>query len=462
TYPIAISPNDPNTLYAAAQVLFRSRDEGEHWQVISPDLTRHDPRTLGASGGPITKDQTSIEYYGTIFAVAESPVAKGEIWTGSDDGQIHLTRNGGTSWSNVTPKDMPEWMRISIIEPSHHAAGTAYVAANRYQMDDMHPYLYKTTDFGQHWTSIVAGIPDSEFTRTIREDPDRRGLLYAGTERRVWMSFDDGGHWQSLKRNLPLVPVHDLAVKDGDLIAATHGRGFWILDDISPLRQIDTSVVSHEAWLFAPRPVYDATFRGGASNGAQQGAGAPRAANPPSGALVYYWLDSPHKPVTLEFLDARGKVIRTFHSKVDSAKSRSDSAKDSTAAKGDSASEDEESSELPTRKEPTVANKAGLNRFAWNLRYPDPVSFHGMVLWAGLPVGARVLPGTYAVRLTVDGRSQTQHFVVRADPRSHDTAADLAAQFALLTRVTDTISAANNAVRTIRNVRTQLAQRDSV
>jgi len=462
TFPIAMSPHDPNTVYAAAQVLFRSRDNGSHWQVISPDLTRHDPRTLGPSGGPITKDQTSIEYYGTIFAVAESPVAAGEIWTGSDDGQIHLTRDGGAHWADVTPK-MPEWMRISIIEPSHRDAGTAYVAANRYQMDDMHPYLYRTTDYGKHWTLIVSGIPDTEFTRVIREDPARRGLLYAGTERGVWVSFDDGGHWQSLRRNLPLVPVHDLAVKDGDLVAATHGRGFWILDDISPLRQITADIASHDAWLFAPRPVYRATFGGGASNGAGHGAGPPRAANPPSGALVYYWLDSAHKPVTLDFLDARGKVIRTFHSKPDSAKDSTskESRKDSTTAKGDSSSNDEETSELPVRKEPRVPNKAGLNRFAWNLRYPDPVSFKGMVLWAGLPVGARVLPGTYSVRLTVDGHSETQRFVVRADPRSHATAADLDAQYTLLTRVNDTLSAANNAVRTIRNVRAQLAQRDS-
>ncbi|HEV2748930.1 MAG TPA: glycosyl hydrolase [Gemmatimonadales bacterium] len=446
TYPIVLSPHDPNTLYVAAQVLFRSRDDGISWQVISPDLTRHDRRTLGPSGGPITKDQTSVEYYGTIFAVAESPVAKGEIWTGSDDGKIYLTRNGGTTWSDVTPAGMADWMRISIIEPSHVDPGTAFVAANRYQMDDLHPYLYKITDYGKHSTPIVTGISPTEFTRVIREDPERRGLLYVGTERGVWVSFDDGAHWQSLLRNLPAVPVHDLAVKDGDLVAATHGRGFWILDDISSLRQLTPAVVAQGAHLFTPRHVYRASFSGGPTNGAQHDAGPPKAANPRAGAIVYYWLASPRQPITLDFLDARGTVIRSFTS-------RPDSARDSTAVPGDV--------EVPRRREPRVPNAAGLNTFAWDLRQPDPVAFHGMVLWAGNPVGARVVPGSYAVRLTVNGRSQTRRFTVLRDPRSRATPADVAAQFALLTRINDTLSAANSAVRTIRNVKAQLSAHEA-
>jgi photosystem II stability/assembly factor-like uncharacterized protein len=448
TYPIVLSPHDPNTLYAAAQVLFRSRDDGMSWKVISPDLTRHDPRTLGPSGGPITKDQTSVEYYGTIFAVAISPLAKDEIWTGSDDGEIHLTRDGGATWSNVSPSGMPEWMRVSIIEPSHFDPATAYVAANRYQMDDQHPYLYKTTDYGKHWTAITTGIPDGEFTRVIREDPERRGLLYAGTERGVWVSFDDGAHWQSLRRKLPIVPVHDLAVKNGDLVAATHGRGFWILDDISPLRQLEPALVRADAHLFAPRRVYRASFTGGPTNGARHDAGPPKAGNPPAGAMVYYWLPSAHVPVRLDFLDAHGTLIRSFISKTDSA---SDSA--STASDAED--------ELPRRRAPHASNKAGLNLFTWNLRRPDPVDFQGMVLWAGLPAGARVLPGTYAVRLTVNGHSQTKRFELLPDPRSRTTQADLAKQFALVEGITDTISAANNAVRTIRNVKAQLTVRET-
>ena len=296
---------------------------------------------------------------------------------------------------------------------------------------------------------IVAGIPDDEFARAIREDPERQGLLYAGTERGVWVSFDDGAHWQSLRRNLPLVPVHDLAVKDGDLVAATHGRGFWILDDIAPLRQLVPQLVRGDAHLFVPSRVYRASFGGSATNGARHDAGPPRAGNPPNGALVYYWLGKAHEPVKLEFLDARGAVIRTIMSKADSAS-------DTTS----SSNEDEES-ELPKRHEPHAPNKAGLNRFAWDLRYPHPVDFQGMVLWAGLPAGARVVPGTYGVRLTVNGHSETQHFTLLADPRSHATQRDLLSQFSLVTRIADTISAANNAVRTIRNVEAQLRMRSS-
>ena len=207
---------------------------------------------------------------------------------------------------------MPQWVRISTIEPSHFDPGSAYVAANRYQMDDLRPYLYKTTDYGKHWTSIANGIPATEFTRVIREDPERRGLLYVGTERSVWVSFDDGAHWQSLRRNLPLVPVHDLAIKNGDLVAATHGRGFWVLDDIAPLRQLSPDVVGRDAFLFTPRPVYRATFSGGPTNGAQHDAGPPKAGNPRSGAVVYYWLKSPNDTVALDFLDAAGRVIRSF------------------------------------------------------------------------------------------------------------------------------------------------------
>ena len=446
TYPLAMSPRDPNTLYAGAQVLFRSRNDGRSWQVISPDLTRHDPRTLGPSGGPITKDQTSVEYYGTIFAIAPSPVAANEIWTGSDDGMIYLTRNGGATWTNVTPPNLPDWMRISIIEPSHFDAGTAYVAANHYQMDDLRPYLYKTTDYGKHWTSIAAGIPSTEFTRVIREDPERRGLLYVGTERGIWVSFDDGGHWQSLRRNLPIVPVHDLAIKNGDLIAATHGRGFWVLDDISPLRQITPAVLARDAYLYAPRPVYRATFSGGPTNGAQHDAGPPKAGNPRSGAIVYYLLRSPNDSISLDFLDASGRVLRSFHSKAPNAADTSSGVADV---------------EVPVRREPVVPNKAGLNTFAWDLRMPDPASFKGMVLWAGNPVGPRVVPGRYGVRLTANGHAQTQWFVLRPDPRSTATQSDLAAQFALLTHIADTISAANNAVKTIRSVRAQLEARAS-
>src|SRR6202008_4225340 len=288
TFPIVISPDNPRRMYVGSSVIFQSDDEGQSFRRISPDLTRHDPRTLGASGGPITKDQPPVEYYATVFTIAESPRTPGVIWAGSDDGLVHVTRDGGKAWKNVTPPGLPEWARISMIEASHFASGTAYVAANRYQLDDMKPYLYKTTDYGATWTSITSGIPATEFTRVLREDPERAGLLYAGTERGVWVSFDDGAKWQLLRRNLPLVPIHDLAVKEGDLIAATHGRSFWILDDLSALRQLAPEIVRTPAHLFKPRKVYRASFGGGGGTGAA--GGEPMGGHPALGAARVHQL----------------------------------------------------------------------------------------------------------------------------------------------------------------------------
>ena len=478
TFPIVLSPHDPNTMYMGSSVVFKTTDEGQHWTAISPDLTRHDPRTLGASGGPITKDQTSVEYYGTVFAIAESPVQKGLIWTGSDDGLIYITRDAGKTWTNITPKDLPEWTRISIIEPSHFAPGTAYVAANRYQLDDMRPYIYKTTDYGRTWKLIVDGIPDTEFLRVVREDPVHRGLLFAGTERGIWMSFDDGDHWQTLRRNLPIVPVHDLAIKDGDLIAATHGRGFWIMDDISTLRQLSPAIVSSNAHLFAPRQVYRTNFYGGASSGAT--GSPPRAANPPSGAVVYYWLKSPRQVVTLDFLDASGKVIRHFTSVQDSTEAadsvtaaakkvalrdsltKAGVSKDSIRALEHASEESGQAARGGRRggpQAPRVANKQGLNNFDWNLRYADAATFKGLVFWGGGVTGPAAPPGAYSVRMTTGGVTQTQKFEVLKDPRAHVTQHDLDEQFAFLMKIRDTLSAANNAVRTVRNIRWQVEQR---
>lgn len=453
TFPILISPHNANTLYIGSQVLFRTHNGGQSWEVVSPDLTRHDPATLGPSGGPITKDQTSVEYYATIFAIAESPIAAGTIWTGSDNGLIYVTRDNGKSWKNVTPRDLPPFTRISIINASHFGAGTAYVAANRYQLDDDAPYLFKTTDYGATWTRIDGGIDRTQFTRVIREDPERRGLLYAGTERGVWVSFDDGAHWQPLQRNLPPVPVHDLEVTQGDLVAATHGRGFWILDDLSPLRQLTPAIAAAPAHLFRPRDPYRVNWGGGFAR-----VGHPVGKNPPSGAVVDYTLASPNDTVTLDFLDARGAVIQSFTSLLDSAgladSVRADSIKKANHGKEPAG----EARRRPAR--PRVPNAVGLNRFAWDLRYPDAVSFHNLIMWAGSTRGPVAVPGTYAVRLTVKGQSQTQRFVLREDPRVHATQRDLDEQFALLIKVRDRLSAANNAVRTIRNVVWQLDQRE--
>ncbi len=480
TFPIVISPHDPNTLYIGSSVIFKSTDEGSSWTAISPDLTRHDPATLGPSGGPLTKDQTSVEYYATVFTIAESPLEKGVIWGGSDDGMVHVTRDAGATWTDVTPKGLPEWARMSMIEASAHAKGTAYLAANRYQLNDYTPYLYKTTDYGQSWTRITNGIPASEFTRVIREDPVRAGLLYAGTERGVWVSFDDGAHWQRLQRNLPPVPVHDLAVKEGDLVAATHGRAFWILDDLSVLRQYAAGLTSQDLHLFKPRDAYRTTL-GGFFFGRGAG-GTPGGLTGWDGAVVNYWLKKPGQKVTMEFLDANGKVIRSFSSEQDSV-ARADSLKtvaergardslarsmsDSLAALGVMPAAVRPDTTDP-RIRPTgwrytppqrIANKAGMNRFSWNLRSEDAVGFTGMIFWAAGTAGPVIPPGAYSVRVTVGDKSETQAFNILKDPRGNATQADLDTQYAFLVQVRDKTSEANNAVRTIRNVKAQLAAR---
>jgi photosystem II stability/assembly factor-like uncharacterized protein len=479
TAPLLISPHDPHVLYMGGNVLFRTTDEGRHWTVVSPDLTRHDPATLGPSGGPITLDQTTAEYYGTIFALAESPLVRGLLWAGSDDGLIHLTRDGGRTWADVTPPDLGEFTRVATIEASHYAPGTAYVAANRYQLEDPAPYIWKTADYGRTWTKIVTGIPATEFVRVVREDPVRRGLLFAGTERGVWVSFDDGARWQSLRRNLPIVPVHDLAIAEGDLVAATHGRSFWILDDISPLRQLTPAIPAQAAHLFAPRDAYRVDWSGGFAFPPNEA--HPVGKNPPNGAIIYYWLRDDHPAVTLDVLDAGGRLIRRFTSAQDSLaaadsaavearkRARTDSLKragitDSTALDSivaalfaDTLKDDDKPWPHRPQAAPRAPNRAGLNLFAWDLRYPPARDFwgrNGVVL-----DGPMVLPGTYRVRLTVGGVSETRAFRVRCDPRVTAPAAELAAQVAFLRRVRDTVDAAVAALVTIRNVRAQLEAR---
>jgi photosystem II stability/assembly factor-like uncharacterized protein len=473
TFPIVISPHDPKTLYVGSSVVFRSRNDGQSFEPISPDLTRHDPKTLGPSGGPITKDQTSVEYYATVFTIAESPVTAGVIWAGSDDGLVHVTRDNGKTWKNVTPPNIPEWSRVSMIEASHFSAGTAYVASNHYQMDDLKPYIYRTSDYGATWQLIVNGIPANEFTRVVREDPARRGLLYAGTERGVWVSFNDGSTWQTLRRNLPIVPIHDLAVKEGDLVAATHGRSFWILDDLSAVRQLNPTVTTRASHLFKPRDVYRANFNGGGGTGAA--GGHPSGQNPASGAIVYYWLKNPNQTVTMDFLDQRGKLIRSFTS-TQSAQAARDSLRNAARAdslkragvtpdstqRGEARSEESPPDEGPRRTPPPprVPNKAGLNTFSWNLRYPEASTFQNMILWAGGTQGPAAVPGTYTVRMRVnDGTAESQSFKVVNDPRSKATQADLEEQFAFLVKVRDETSKANDAVKLVRNIRSQIADR---
>ena len=488
TFPIVISPHDPKVLYVGSSVVFRSTDEGTTFTPISGDLTRNDPRTLGPSGGPITRDQTSVEYYATVFTIAESPIEKGVIWTGSDDGLVHVSRDNGATWTNITPPGIPEWMRMSIIEASAHARGTAYLAGNRFQLNDFAPYLFRTTDYGKTWTRITTGITATEFTRVIREDPVRAGLLYAGTERGVWVSLNDGANWQRLQRNLPPVPVHDLAVTEGDLVAGTHGRAFWILDDLSVLRQYAAANTEKDLHLFKPRDTYrivQGGFGFGGGGGGGGGAGAAAAGFPPltgwDGAVVQYWLKRGNQKVTVEFLDARGQVLRTFSSDLDPM-ARADSARrateratreadarriaDSLAQLGVMPASVRADSTAPSFPAgwryvppPRAPNRLGMNRFTWNLRAEDAVGFDGMIMWAAGTAGPMIPPGTYSVRITAGDKTESQTFMVKRDPRTDATQADLDEQYEFLRRIQERANEANNAVRTVRNVKGQLDDR---
>lgn len=439
-FPILFSPHAPNLLYAAGNVLFQTTNEGQSWTAISGDLTRNDKSKMGPSGGPITKDNTSIEYYGTIFTVIESPLKKGLIWTGSDDGLVHVTRDGGKNWENVTPKEMPEWIQINSIEASPFDPGTAYVAATMYKSDDFRPYLYKTSDYGKSWKKIVSGIPETTFARVIREDPNRRGLLYAGTETGIYVSFDDGANWESLQLNMPIVPVTDLAVHKGqkDLVAATQGRAFYILDDLSVLHQMNDQVKKAEVHLFQPED----TYRMEGANFSRPGMTVGK--NPPSGVVVDYSLaKKPEGEVVLEFLDAGGKLVRRFSSK-------EEKAEDAGAGGG------EEDEERPRGDEPKLKPEAGMNRFIWNMRYPDATKFPKMILWGGSTDGPLVVPGTYQVKLTAGGKSLTQKFEIRKDPRVATTSEEFQKQLALLLQIRDKLTQTHDAIKRIREVRGQL------
>ena len=485
TFPIVFSRHNPSVLYAAGSQLFRSTNEGESWTAVSPELARRDPKTMGPSGGPITKDQTGVETYGIIFAFDESPVTPGLLWAGTDDGYVWISRNNGVKWDNVTPPDIGDFTRVSVIEPSRYAAGTAYVAANRYALGDTRPILYKTIDYGKTWTAIHNGIKSDHFARVIREDPVRRGLLFAGTERGVYMSLDDGMNWQWLQRNLPLVPVHDITIKDNDVIAATHGRSFWVLDDISPLRQISPGVVSHGIHLYKPVDAYRTQWGGGFGGGGGGGGGGANqvGASPRSGAVLYYTLKEPNQKVTLDFLDAKSEVIQAYTSE-QSPEAAADSVRLAQVRQSaiDSLTRGGMTRDSATRvvasrpgqggeggggggggggtpPRPRVPNRAGLNTFAWNLRYPDAVTFENLIMWAAGTNGPVAPPGSYSVRLSVGGESQTQTFRVRKDPRSTSTDVDIAEQFKLLIAIRDRTTEANNAVRMVRNMRWNVGDR---
>jgi photosystem II stability/assembly factor-like uncharacterized protein len=439
TAPVMLSPHDPNTLYHAGERLFKTTDGGVHWQAISPDLTRNDKSKQQPSGGDITLDDTGTEFYDTIFAVAESPITKGLLWVGTDDGLIQITRDEGKTWTNVTPKDMPEWSRVSQVEASPHDAGTAYIAIDRHQNDDLKPYLWKTSDYGQTWTKLTNGIPEGSFVRAVREDPKKRGLLYAATENGVYVSFNDGADWRSLKLNLPSTPIHDLVIKDNDLVVATHGRAFWILDDVSPLRQFTDDVAKKDFHLYTPGPAY----RIQAGEGGEGHPSKRTGQNPPTGATIYFYLKDVPKPETetkLEILDASGKLIRKYSS---TETKRLDEPPD------------------PDDKKPEkeIKPEAGLNRFVWDLRYEEAHRVPGYYLWeygsgARGPVAA---PGQYQVRLTIGSETQVVPLELKLDPRVKVSPADLAQQLNMLTQIREELSQVYDAVNQIQDVRSQVA-----
>jgi photosystem II stability/assembly factor-like uncharacterized protein len=465
-FPILFSPHDPGTLYAAANVLFKTTNDGQSWTPISPDLTRDEKSRQGPSGGPITKDNTSVEYYSTIFTVAESPLTPGVIWTGSDDGLIQVTRDGGKNWRNVTPKDLPEWAQINSIEASPYGDGGAYVAATRYKSDDFRPYLYKTTDSGATWTRITDGIDAHHFTRVVRADPERKGLLFAGTEQGMYVSWNDGGRWEPLQLNLPIVPVTDLTIKNGDLVAATQGRGFWILDGLGLLRQAADDSNLKKTRLFTPAPAWRFADGGFTPPEPPQGMGQ----NPPGGAAIYYWLPAvkPEQAVKIEILDQDGKTLRTFNGKAEAAPEAKESSKESSEAKKDDKAEKKEEGDEGEEEEegggrrgrgsdakPTVTK--GLNRFVWDLRTEKAGKFKGLILWSGDPIQPLVVPGDYQVRLTAGEEApQTAPLRVLADPRSKATPEDLAAQSRFLVEVRDKLDQTHDAIRRIREVRAQV------
>ena len=457
TYPIQFSPHDPGVLYAAGNVVFRSTDQGESWEPFSPDLTRNDPDKLQPSGGEITGDASGAETYCTVFAFLESPHEKGVFWAGSDDGLVHISRDGGANWFNVTPPDLEEWTRVDMIEVSPHDPATAYLAGTRYKFDDNRPFLFKTTDYGTTWQPITSNLPANDFTRCIREDPGRQGLLFVGTEVGIYISFDDGGTWQSLRGNLPVVPVYDLAIKDDDLVAATHGRSFWIMDGISQLRQISGNFSGEAMHLVEPptKIRLAAPFRGRdgtPTKNYQLALGAAVAfidtkgeygepkrkmldagENEPAGVRVWYWLkDKAEDEVTLTFLDANGEEIKTYSSK--------------------EAGDDDDSDD------PRVPAEAGMNLFDWDMRYPGAHTVPGDKTTEGVGRGPLAPPGSYQVVLTVGEQSQIQSFEMVKDPRVGATQEDFDAQFALAIRVRDKITETHDNINRLRSTRSQVSE----
>lgn len=457
TYPIMFSHHNPNVLYATGNVVFRTENGGQSWEPISPDLTHADPETIKTPGGPLTHDTAGAEMYATIFAFAESKHQEGVMWTGSDDGLVHFTRDNGEEWVDITPEGMPKFTQITMLEPSAHDAGTIYMTAIRHKMGDYAPYVYKSNDYGKTWQTITNGIPENDFVRVIREDPKRQGLLYAGTELGIYVSFDDGANWQSLQGNLPVTPVYDLVIKDDDLVVATHGRSFWILDDLTPLHQLTDELLTADQYLLAPRDTVRFPkgigadwFGGEAGKNYNVGFGTAAAylqkknelgeiertffdagEDAPYGvAIHYYFKEAPKNEVKLEILTAAGEPVHSFTSTIPEKKEEREG-------------------------EQYVSKKAGMNRFLWDMHYAKGTKVEGSKIYKA-PAGPLAPPGAYQVRLTVGDWSMTRPFNLLADPRVNTSAEDFAKQFKLLKEIQDKVSDVYQAVNRIQDAKAQI------
>ncbi len=433
--PIRLSPHDKQTLYHTSQYVHRTRDGGQSWETISPDLSRADDEKMGFAGGPITRDITGVEVYGTVFAFEESTHHQGLLWAGTDDGRVHLSRDAGGSWEEITPKKMPEWGQVNMIELSEHDAGRAFLAVTRYKFDDFAPYIFRTDDFGKTWTLLTDGnngIPSRHFTRVVREDPEVKGLLYAGTEFGIYISFDDGRHWQTFRQNMPVTPITDMQVHERDLVVATQGRGFWILDDLEVLHQMDDSIDGTSYHLFKPRAL--TLFSGGGGRG---GGGE----NAPRGVVVRYIVPADHDEETeikIEMLDARDNVLRTMSS----TKKEKRAPNPFAAFFGGGAG---------TGK---LSADEGMNRWTWDRRMPDAEIAEGAILW-GSPAGPLMPPGSYKVRMTVGDWTATRGFAVSGDSRLDVPQQDYDAQFELSRKIWEALSDAHRGVKQLRDVREQ-------
>ncbi|RKS55271.1 photosystem II stability/assembly factor-like uncharacterized protein [Gillisia mitskevichiae] len=419
-FPIIFSKHDPNKLYTFSNHVHVTTNEGQSWETISEDLTRNDPSKLGSSGGPITQDNTGVEYYATIFAAEESSLQEGLIWVGSDDGLVHVTKDGGKYWENVTPKDLPKWTQINSLETSDHDAGTAYIAATSYKSGDFAPYLYKTTDFGKNWTKITKGINAEHFTRVIREDPTNRNLLYAGTEEGIYVSFDQGANWNQFQLNLPIVPITDLEIKENNLIVATQGRSIWILDDLNVLHQNkDASTNKTKQFLFQPKPTYRI---GGGSRSNSKTDGT----NHPNGVVTYFNikdLDEKKDSIHLTYFNQTNDTLKSYGNQ---------------------------------SKEDKLKVEEGANMFVWDMYQKGAEKLDGMILWWADLEGPRILPGEYTVELNVNGEKQRKSFTVLANPNAETDAAGLKAQYDFITDVNSTVDAAHKSIKKIRKINAQL------